>query len=571
MKNMKYQKKYQQSIYILGYSGLNNSLEFKRKKFSDFNQEELRISQGMDAAAALIKDGKVIAAAEEERYNYQKHSHKFPVNAIKYCLEKEGISINDVSYITHGFDYRYCKKFFEYDKFNKERYNEVYSPQVQMNFLKQYLNIVNPEKIFVPVKHHDAHAASSYYPSGFDNALIIVVDGMGEMYSTSIYKGEGNQIEPLKQYNLLSSLGMFYSMITYHLGFRVNSDEYKVMGLAPYGDYKKYLHVLSRCIEFKDKGEVYIPLLLENKGIVEKESYRGVKNWLNEHVLKSRNINEEITQDHKDIAATLQYLLNKSMFHIITYWQKETGYKKLCLAGGVSLNCTTNGEILKSKLFDDIYIQPAAGDDGTSLGSALYKYYSLNPNAGRVKEVMPFYGHSNKPTEIKNAIKKHSKYIVVEEYPEDALLDRVADLIAQQRVVAWMQGEMEFGPRALGHRSILADPRSPIMKDLINKMVKKRESFRPFAPSVNKERAKDYFDLINSSSLQYMLFTVQVKKKYRPDLPAITHVDGSARIQIVDKETNNLFWKLINTFEKKVGVPILLNTSFNVKGYTVSC
>lgn len=557
-------------IYILGYSGLNNSIEFKQKEFPGFSREEIRISQGMDAAAALICDGGVVSAAAEERYNLQKHSHKFPINAMRFCLQKAGIDISDVDFITHGFDYHPYNDFYKFSDFNRRRYEEVFSPDVQLELFAEYFN-TDLKEVFTPVPHHHAHAASAYYPSGFNNALVVVVDGLGEMHSISIFSAEKSKLKLLRQYDILSSLGIFYSIITYFLGFSVNSDEYKIMGLAPYGNYKKYLSTLSECIKFNPKGETFIPLLLQNRTLVEKESYRGAIKWLSENLFPQRNPLDRIGQEHKDLAATLQYLLNKAMLHIVSYWQQETQHDKLCMAGGVALNCTANGEILKNGIFDDIYIQPAAGDDGTSVGSALYQHYSNYPEAKRKNEKMPFYGYSATRSEISKALIKFNNKIKAKRYKTEKLLDEVTELILRGEVIAWMQGEMEFGPRALGHRSILADPRSSKMKDIINQLVKKRESFRPFAPAVKHKDANKYFDFEYVRSLPYMLFVVPVKEEYRDKLPAITHINGSARIQTVNKEDNYLFWKLIDMFGKKSGIPILLNTSFNVKGQPIVC
>ena len=555
-------------MYILGYSGLNNSIEFKQREFPDFSKEEIRISQGMDAAAALICDGRVVSASAEERHNYQKHSHKFPINAMRFCLQKAGIGISDVDFITHGFDYRPYNDFYKLSGFNKRRYKEVFSPDVQLELFAEYFN-ADLKKSFIPVPHHHAHAASAYYPSGFNNALVVVADGLGEMHSISIFSAEKNKLKLLRQYDILSSLGMFYSIITYFLGFSVNSDEYKIMGLAPYGNYNKYLSTLGECIKFNPRGEIFIPLLLQNRTLEEKESYRGVIRWLSENLFPQRNPLDRIGQEHKDLSATLQYLLNKAMLHIVSYWQQETQHDKLCMAGGVALNCTANGKILKNGIFDNIYIQPAAGDDGTSVGSALYQYYSNYPEAERKRGKMPFYGYSATRSEISRVLIKFNNKIKAKRYKTNKLLDEVTKFIMKGQVIAWMQSEMEFGPRALGHRSILADPRSSKMKDIINKLVKKRENFRPFAPAVKQEDANKYFDFENVRSLQYMLFVVPVKEKYRDKLPAITHINGSARIQTVNRDDNFLFWKLIDTFGKKSGIPILLNTSFNVKGQPI--
>jgi len=556
-------------VYILGYSGLANAIEFRRDRFPAFSEEEIRICQGWDSAAALLVDGRVVAAAAEERFNGETHSHKFPLNAMKCCLREAGIGIDDLTAITHGFNYALYEKFFTHDAFGRTRYEAVFSPGAQKLLLAEHFPASDIEHKFVPVQHHQAHAASAYYPSGVNNALIVVIDAMGEVHSISVFAGVGNEIRTLKQYDFFSSVGMFYSLITHHLGFSVKADEYKVMGLAPYGDPRPYEKFMEECIHLRDNGEVYIPVYLKNRTMVEKETYKGLRDWLDGALFPARLPEQPLEQKHNDLAASLQRRLEQAVLHVVKFWQGETSAKNLCLAGGVALNCVANQRIMEIARFDDIYVQPASADDGTAIGSALHHYFAVAPTAQRTREALPLYGPRSSDAETARVLERWADALEVFELPEQTLLSTVADMLVAGRVVAWMQGRMEFGPRALGNRSILADPRLPEMREIVNRLVKKREAFRPFAPSVKEDKAHIYFDIPEGMSFPHMLFTVPVRAAFRDMLPSITHVDGSARIQTVSREAHPLYWKLLDAFEQESGVPILLNTSFNVKGQPI--
>lgn len=559
-------------MLILGYSGLNNALAFRKRSVQSLSEAEERMCQGFDSAAVLLNNGEIVAAAEEERFSLDKHTGDFPFNAINYCLKEAKANIEDVNFICHGFNFSEWKFLYEIDEFSKNYYDQIFSPLSQIKLFEEKYSLKKAEDRFVPVRHHTAHAASTFYPSNFEKALVIVADGIGEIDSISIYQGEGKTLQPLEHYNIFSSLGIFYSLITHHLGFDVNSDEYKTMGLAPYGNSERYKSFFKSCIEFRENGEVFIPVFSKNKTLLEKQTYRALREWIAQQTFPPRASGDDVSQEHKDLAAGLQEALNTAMLNLCSYWKQKTGLSELCLAGGVALNCVSNSVLLKSGLFDEIYVTPAAGDQGTALGAALYKYCNLDGNNLLSKSnELPFYGPCFSEKDILDVLDKYKKDIKFLKFGTDELLSYAAGLISQGNIIAWMQGRMEFGPRALGNRSIIADPRCPFMRDRINKAVKKRESFRPFAPSVKLEMSHIYFQNNQDRELPHMLFTAQVREEYKKALPAITHVDGSARIQTVNKDTNPLYWQLINEFEKKSGIPILLNTSFNVKGQPMVC
>ncbi len=557
-------------MYTLGYSGFDGSAEFKKNNLADLTENEYRIYQGMDAAAALLHKGQVIAAASEERFVGTTHTGQFPKHAIEYCLREAGISWDDIHAVCHGFNYSLCEDIFTLDEFSKAYYDHVYDPTLQPKLFKKHFNIDLKNRFF-PIRHHDAHAASAYFMSGFDNALVLVVDGMGEMDSISIYQAYGNNLIPIQHYDVSNSLGIFYLAITLHLGFAPNHDEYKIMGLAPYGDPDRFKYFFEECIDLTYDGEIRIPVFEKNKTMMEKQTHRGVRNWISEILIPERQPDEPILQIHKDLAAGLQHILNEGIAGLLHYWQRKTKTSKLCMAGGVALNCTANGVVLKRKIFDQIFIQPAAGDDGTSLGAALYQYHAVEkqPLEKCSPYTLPFYGEQCSREAILTALQQHATSIQYEELNEDDLIDQAARYIHDGAVLGWVQGRMEFGPRALGNRSILANPCKADMRDRVNQVVKKREGFRPFAPSATLEAASHYFDIPQTLQLPHMLFTVDVKQEYRDQLPAITHCDGSARLQTVNKNEHPLYWKLLNRCAHYTGFPIVLNTSFNVKGQPI--
>lgn len=558
-------------MLILGYSGLNNAQNYRKSHIAGITEAENRLSQGMDAAAVLLENGKIIAAIEEERFNREKHTYNFPINSINYCLKKANATFSDIKYICHGFNFSELKSWFEVTPFSKDNYNQILSPETQISLFKQNFAI-NVDNQFIPVRHHTAHAASSYYPSQFKEALVIVADGIGEIDSISVYHGRGTELKSLQHYNNYSSIGIFYSLIANHLGFAINSGEYKVMGLAPYGDAARYQSFFEECIQLKEKGEIFIPVFSKNKTLIDKLTYRALREWITTKTFQPRLSKQDITQEHKDLAAGLQARLNLAMLHVASYWQQQTNTNSLCLAGGVALNCVSNSILFQSKLFDSIYVQPASGDAGTALGAALYASCCLNHILfDASNNQLPFYGPNYLNSEIAKTLEKYSDEIEFTHLQNEALYYQAANKIAQGKIIGWVQGQMEFGPRALGNRSILADPRLSDMKNRVNLNVKKRESFRPFAPSVKKEKVSTYFEVPDNTDLPHMLFTVNVKQPYRNVLPAVTHVDGSARVQTVDKEKHPCYWQLIDNFEKITGIPIVLNTSFNIKNQPIVC
>lgn len=521
---------------------------------------------GHDTSAAIVVDGKIIAASSEERFNREKHSRKFPYQAIKFCLEKAKVKdINEIEGISIGFDY--LQLAFNLDFLGFFKYFPHYTKEAFTNGKYQIMKVVDTRKILRNelgyrgkinfLDHHDSHTAAVYYPSCFDNAAILTVDGRGELASTRIYKAVDGKFEKLTQMNYPNSLGAFYSCITEYLGFNENVDEGKIMGLAPYGK-DKLINKMRKVLSAKNG------------------SYQLNLDYFDFHKFPEKNVSDEfvklfgkprqkgstITQRHKDVARATQAVLEEAMLELAKATRDLTGQKNLCLTGGVALNSVANGIIIRSKLFENVYIYPAAGDDGVSVGAALYSYYSLGGKRLKTeKNKSPYLGYKSNSREILKAIKKNNlDYIKSNNIYKD-----VAKLLAKNKCVGWYQDKAEFGPRALGNRSILIDPRKATNKDLVNSKIKFRESFRPFAPSALEEYAKKYFET-NGVKSPYMILAFDVKKNKRRIIPAVTHVDGTARVQTVNKKQNLKYWKLINEFYKLSKVPVVLNTSFNRMG-----
>lgn len=553
---------------ILGISGLENAVPFKQAKWPDLDAREYRISQGHDAAAALLCAGELVGAAAEERFNLRKHSGAFPIGAATYCLAEGGVPISDIDEIVHGFDYSPYGKIYSLDPVSSELYRQVFSREALLEQIDRHFPGF-PHRNVHHVNHHMAHAASAYFTSGWDDSVVIVIDAMGEVQSTSIYRGRDGRLEKLREISANHSIGILYSLVTLHLGFDFNSDEYKIMGLAPYGRPERFRSFFNEAVELCGDGSIRIPALNLNRTREERENYTVTRRWLADGLVPARAPSQEITDDHRDVAAALQECLERAILHICKHARDLTGLRRVALAGGVALNCTANGKLVQSGLFDDVYIQPVAGDDGVALGAALYRA-SLAGEVSNTRMPAPLLGPAYTKEQVQTALADFSERVDIARFScfEETCAE-AASLIADGKVLAWYQGRMEYGPRALGNRSILADPGHPEMRDRINAMVKKREAFRPFAPAVSVEEVGKWFDVAPLTEMPYMITTVDVRHQYRRELPAITHVNGSARVQTVSARDNAAFYQLLKAVGKTTGREMVLNTSFNVKGQPI--
>lgn len=552
---------------ILGISGLDQSVAFRRQEWPGLEEREYRISQGHDSAAALVCDGRCRYAAAEERFSRRKHSGEFPAEAIKFCLREAQLSIDEIDEIAHSFDYSPYKSIFLLDPVSARQYSTVYSPEAFVAAVQSRFPQFPSERI-THVNHHLAHAASAYYTSGWNECLVIVLDGMGEVDSISVYLARDGQLKRIHRVPATDSIGILYSLITLHLGFDFNADEYKIMGLAPYGDPAKFRPFFNQVVTFGDNASIRIPILrMQSDG--NENTYHATRELLARSLIKARQPSEEITDDHRHVAAALQEVLENTLLYICGYFGSRTGMRKLALAGGVALNCTANGKLLQSGHFDNVYIQPAAGDDGTALGAALHRSAKAGIVANE-RQSVPFLGPAYRNGNVSAALRHRAEQIEVVPFStlEETCVE-AARLIQEGSVIAWYRGRMEFGPRALGHRSILADPGHPEMRDRINAMVKMREAFRPFAPAVALEEVHQWFDVPPGTELPYMITIVDVREPYRAELPAITHVNGSARVQTVSATDNSDFHTLLEAVGRFTGRRMVLNTSFNVKGQPI--
>ena len=556
-----------------------------------------------DSAAAMLKDGEIVAAAQEERFTRKKHDASFPAHAISYCLEAADCELEDVDRVVF-----YDKPFLKFERL-LETYlafapigyrsfamamplwlkEKLFQKHLLTKALKDFAPELDVESKLLFAEHHQSHAASAFYPSPFQDAAVLTMDGVGEWATTSIGMGSGNRLEMTKEIHFPHSLGLLYSAFTYYTGFKVNSGEYKVMGLAPYGEPKYADLILENLLDLKEDGSFRINYDYFNycTGLTMTNSrfndlFGG----------KPRQPEELLDQRHMDLAASIQSVTEEVVIRIARSIAKETGQKNLCLAGGVALNCVANGKLLREGIFDNIWIQPAAGDAGGAVGAALTAHYwhldsersvSNGMDAMRGSYLGPSFDDDEIERELTAAGARYSRL------DENELIDLVAQGLTDGLAVGWFQGRMEFGPRALGGRSILGDPRSPSMQKTLNLKVKYRESFRPFAPSCLAEDVSDWFEIDDASP--YMLLVANVRKEHqremtadeqtlfgidklnvpRSDIPAVTHVDYSARIQTVHKETNPKYHALIHKFKEKSTCPLVVNTSFNVRGEPIVC
>jgi carbamoyltransferase len=553
-----------------------------------------------DSAACLVRDGEVVAAAQEERFTRKKHDHRFPSRAVEFCLRHAGINAEELEYVAF-----YDKPLLKFERL-LETYLD-YAPAGLRSFLMA-MPLWLREKLWIReqvakevgfggkvlfTEHHESHAASAFFPSPFESAAVLTMDGVGEWATSSYGYGRGNELHLLKELHFPHSLGLLYSAFTYYTGFRVNSGEYKVMGLAPYGEPRYVRQILDELIDLREDGSLRL-----NMKYFDFAAGLTMTSTEFERLFGGppRKPEGEITRREMDLARSVQEVTEEAMLRMARHVHKETGERDLCLAGGVALNCVGNGRILREGPFERVWVQPAAGDAGGSLGAALSVWYQYLGNERRIADVCrgradgmkgAYLGPEFTDDEIEEfLVTAGARYRRV---GRSELAAEVAGLLADEKVVGWFQGRMEFGPRALGARSILGDPRSPRMQSQMNLKIKYRESFRPFAPSVLRERVSDYFELDADSPYMLLvapvrehlrrgmtkeeeaLFGIEKLRVPRSSIPAVTHVDYSARIQTVRREENHAYYDLLAAFERLTGCAVLVNTSFNVRGEPIVC
>jgi carbamoyltransferase len=556
-----------------------------------------------DSAAALVRDGEIVAAAQEERFSRKKHDSRFPDHAIQYCLAEGGVTMGDIDHIVF-----YDKPFLKFERL-LETYlafaprglrsfqmavplwvrEKLFQKKLLFNYLKRYAKDVNLEERLLFTEHHLSHAASAFYASPFEEAAVLTMDGVGEWATTSAALGRGNRLEIVKEIHFPHSLGLLYSAFTYYTGFKVNSGEYKLMGLAPYGEPKYAQLIFDKLIHLKPDGSFRL-----NLEYFEYCTGLRMTNGAFDALFgaPARKPSEKLTPLHMDIAASIQAVLNEIVLRLTRSLARETGARNLCLAGGVALNCVANGKVLRDGCFERIWIQPAAGDAGGAVGAALAAYYSHKGQprhaSGCCDSMKGAYlGPAFEQAEIERRLTAAGARFAV--LNDCEMLRSCVDALVEGKALGWFQGRMEFGPRALGARSILGDARSPKMQSLLNLKVKYRESFRPFAPSVLSEDVAEWFELDGDSP--YMLLVADVVESRRramtadeqqlfgiaklnvprSEIPAVTHVDYSARIQTVHRQTNPRYHALISMFNQRTGCPVIVNTSFNVRGEPIVC
>ncbi len=557
-----------------------------------------------DSAAALIEDGHLVGAAQEERFTRKKHDSGFPEHALQYCLDAAGIKLADVDYVAF-----YDKPFLKFERlletylafaprgFQSFRMamplwlkEKLFQKTLLRDEMKKWQPDFDWQKRLLFGEHHQSHAASAFFPSPYEEAAILCMDGVGEWATTSLAWGQGNKLEMLREIHFPHSLGLLYSAFTYYTGFKVNSGEYKVMGLAPYGEPKFKDTILNNVIDLKEDGTFRLD-----------QSYFDYCTGLRMTNDKFADLfggparkpdKELLTQKHMDLAASIQAVTEEIVLRLARSVKKETGAKNICLAGGVALNCVANGKLLREKIFDGIWVQPAAGDAGGAVGAAFSAYHGFLGQARKLNGHMDgmagsYLGPEYKDDEIAERLTKAGAKFTTLSY--DQMIEQTAQALADEKAVGWMHGRMEFGPRSLGTRSILGDARSPTMQKTLNLKVKYRESFRPFAPAVLREDVAEYFDIDTDSPYMLMVAPVQEKRRRkmtaeeeqlfgidklnvpRSDIPAVTHIDYSGRVQTVHRETNPAFHDLISSYKAKTGCAVVVNTSFNVRGEPIVC
>ena len=553
-----------------------------------------------DSAAALVIDGQIVAAAQEERFTRRKHDPNFPSRAVEYCLREAGLTAADLDFV--GF---YDKPLLKFERLLET--TVAFAPR-GFRFFAEAIPLWVKQKLFLPrelkaglggqyrrrvvfTEHHESHAASAFFPSPFEEAAVLTLDGVGEWATASYGVGRGNRLELLKELRFPHSLGMLYSAFTYFCGFRVNSGEYKLMGLAPYGEPRYADLIREKLVDIKPDGSLRLDLSYFDYCLGQRMTSPKFAQLFGG---PPRPPESPLTEREMDLAASIQVVTEEVMLKMANHVHAETGLKNLCLAGGVALNCVGNGKILREGPFENLWIQPAAGDAGGALGVALFIWHQLLNNPRPLQPRDSQHGSLLGPAFSDDQVEQFLKSVGAKyrRYPDDeSLCSDVAGLIGSDKVVGWVQGRMEFGPRALGCRSILGDPRSPRMQSVMNVKIKFRESFRPFAPSVMEEHVDDYFEMRPREQSPYMLLVAPVVesrrtncdtemagktgieklKVLRSEIPAVTHVDYSARVQTVDADRHGRYHHLLRKFREQTGCPVVINTSFNVRGEPIVC
>ncbi|HUB16216.1 MAG TPA: carbamoyltransferase C-terminal domain-containing protein [Acetobacteraceae bacterium] len=554
-------------MLTLGIAGLANVSGFLAQHFPEQMAKDSRVVQGMDAAAALLLDGNVLAAASQERFDREKKSGAFPFDAIRYCLSAAGATLAEVDDICCNFNFGRYRPIYAADDTSRAYWQECLAPDAVFGLLKTQLRTGTATR-FHAIDHHDAHLHAALASCEFDGGLGVVMDAAGEIGSTSVYHFAGGKIARLARYPLTQSLGMFYSLVTQFLGYAFNEDEYKVMGLASFGDPARFRAFFHSAIRLGPDGTVEIPCLTLNRSVTEGLFFAASATALAEGLgIDGRNCPHE---DRADISAALQERFKDAMFHVCNHYQRQTGAANLLLSGGCAENCSAIGELRSSGMFEHIHVAYASGDEGTALGAAAAHVFSTGQPL-HLPGVMPFFGPAPHLQRVRAIVTQNPGLALREFSDEKQMLDTAAVDIAADKIVALCHGRMEFGARALGNRSLLALPSKAANKDRINLAIKKRQNYRPFAPAVTAEDAHRYFVLNAGEEYPFMTMLTHVREEAQAVLPAVTHVDGTARVQTVCRQYNAPFHYLLSRLRALTGVPVVLNTSYNVNHQPIVC
>lgn len=541
---------------VLGYSGLHGSERFRRDWLGErADAADLRTFQGQDAAAALIVDGSLVAAVQEERFSGRKFDGDLPAQSIEWCLARGGVGTSDVTAIAHNFDFRGLGRLFQSSRLDRALFDTVYSPAAQTQHLRRRFPDLLSRTEVTSVRHHVAHAFSGVSAAAVDEAGVLVVDGLGEVESTSMFRWADGRLSRLRTLGPQSSLGILYSLVTQHLGFIPGGDEYKVMGLAPLGDGRRFAAALSEAIVLTPRG-VEVPVLDWSDG-----QHRYLKSfaWLESSTFPRRHPDWELSDRHADLAAAVQRRVTEALVHLVDIVLDLSGSRRLVMAGGVALNCAAVGEIASRRDLETLFVPPAPGDDGTAIGAAV----AVAANRGGTRwPRLPLLGPEpgwTSPSPTPDGTLN-----------DEPLVALVADLLVRGAIIGWAQGPMEFGPRALGSRSILAAPNSTEIRDRVNLVVKSREAFRPLAPVVLDEAVDDWFEVAPGTNIRHMTAAVPARSCRSAQIAGVVHIDGTARLQSLVRDDQPLLWLVIREFGRRTGVPMLLNTSLNLRGQPIA-